>query len=356
MAHFGNKTEAAFVHASLREFIFCWQSRKKATLSLECSEGKASVNLSFNLGHPGEIHAKNKRNKSRKTPSRIKRDKARAIKFQNPVQSQSNPEPDNQNHYSQEILRDIEDHNSSLTADLVLNTQRDDGDDQDDDVEDEIYENEDEYGDEFENYDESEDNTDDDNEYENEDDDYEDNNDYEENLNEVESEEHGDEYDEDDDEESGQDNTEFNEMFSELLRKQLEQISKGMKDVENYVRSVDNSVRRVDNSVRRMETRTDKQERELVEMRRDLEKRLRNLRTTPSNIDRTRRPTPVPMREPVKKLYNSTVSTHVDERKKFKYASPGEGSAISSSRSQQPMQGSRHEACEAEAYLADALN
>ena len=206
MAHFGNKTEAAFVHASLREFIFCWQSRKKATLSLECSEGKASLNLSFNLGHPGEIHAKSKRNKSRKTPSRIRRDKDRAIKFQNSVQSQSNlpqtsakrqststveslpkraainpvnlssgpvvqlPAWDNQNHHSQEILRDIEDHNTSLTADLVLNTHRDDGDDQDDDVEDEIYENEDEYAHEFENYDESEDNTDDDNEYENEDD------------------------------------------------------------------------------------------------------------------------------------------------------------------------------------------
>ena len=91
MAHFGNKTEAAFIYASLRKVISCWRSSQKASLSLDCSEGKASLNLSCNLGHPDDRRGKSR--KSRKTPSRIRRDKARAAKYQNSTKPDQSVSP-----------------------------------------------------------------------------------------------------------------------------------------------------------------------------------------------------------------------------------------------------------------------
>ena len=91
MAHFGNKTEAAFIYASLRKVISCWRSSQKASLSLDCSEGKASLNLSCNLGHPDDRRGKSR--KSRKTPSRIRRDKARTAKYQNSTKADRSVSP-----------------------------------------------------------------------------------------------------------------------------------------------------------------------------------------------------------------------------------------------------------------------
>ena len=65
---------------SLNEFILCWQSKQKASFSFDCDKGQASIKFSCNLGYPGACDAERK--KARKTPCRIKRDRARAAKFQ----------------------------------------------------------------------------------------------------------------------------------------------------------------------------------------------------------------------------------------------------------------------------------
>ena len=85
MANLRSNSEEAFVLASLTEFIHCWKSKQKATFSIKCEEGEASINFSCRLGQPKEKHVKNvkpRRFEVKKTPSRTARDNARAAAFQ----------------------------------------------------------------------------------------------------------------------------------------------------------------------------------------------------------------------------------------------------------------------------------
>ena len=100
MAHLNRKTEVDFVFASLREFILCWQSKQKASFLIDCNEGLASINFSCNLGYPGACHLKPpmkpQKVKTKKTPSRTRRDNARAAEFQKSAelgQSKTHPSP-----------------------------------------------------------------------------------------------------------------------------------------------------------------------------------------------------------------------------------------------------------------------
>ena len=49
-------TEESFVLSSLKEFVKAWGSGNHAYFNLECKNGSACIQLSFNLGHPGETH------------------------------------------------------------------------------------------------------------------------------------------------------------------------------------------------------------------------------------------------------------------------------------------------------------
>ena len=80
MVHSNKRPEVKILFDSLNEFILCWQSRQKASFSFDCDNGQASIKFSCNLGYPGDCNAEPKR--ARKTPCRIKRDRARAAKFQ----------------------------------------------------------------------------------------------------------------------------------------------------------------------------------------------------------------------------------------------------------------------------------
>ena len=67
MTFYSSNSEVAFVFASLTEFINCWQSKQSASFSVECKDGKASVNFSCDLGLPGGKHVKTSSKK--KAPS-----------------------------------------------------------------------------------------------------------------------------------------------------------------------------------------------------------------------------------------------------------------------------------------------
>ena len=51
-----SNTEESFVLSSLKEFVKAWGSGNHAYFNLECKNGSAFIQLSFNLGHPGETH------------------------------------------------------------------------------------------------------------------------------------------------------------------------------------------------------------------------------------------------------------------------------------------------------------
>ena len=51
-----SNTEESFVLSSLKEFVKAWGSGNHAYFNLECKNGSACIQLSFNLGHPGETH------------------------------------------------------------------------------------------------------------------------------------------------------------------------------------------------------------------------------------------------------------------------------------------------------------
>ena len=49
-------TEAAFVMASVMEFLHVWRSGNEAFLSLECKEGKSTLSFKASLGRPKQSH------------------------------------------------------------------------------------------------------------------------------------------------------------------------------------------------------------------------------------------------------------------------------------------------------------
>ena len=51
-----SNTEEAFVLSSLKEFVKVWGSGRQGNFNLECRNGLACVKLSFDLGHPSDLH------------------------------------------------------------------------------------------------------------------------------------------------------------------------------------------------------------------------------------------------------------------------------------------------------------
>ena len=93
MVHLHRRPEVQILFDSLNEFILCWQSKQRASFSFDCDKGQTSIKFSCNLGYPGACDAEPK--KARKTPCRIKRDRARAAKFQklSELDQSSTPSP-----------------------------------------------------------------------------------------------------------------------------------------------------------------------------------------------------------------------------------------------------------------------
>ena len=75
-------TEEAFVFASLKEFIRVWRSGRQASLTLECKEGKTSLNFQVSLGRPDQSHFQDGRGQRRKSARRRQKNNARAAAFQ----------------------------------------------------------------------------------------------------------------------------------------------------------------------------------------------------------------------------------------------------------------------------------
>ena len=82
-------TEESFVLASVFEFMKTWASGQKSSLVLECDNGQAWLQLGFRLGHPSASHVSSPcyrsyqptKRRNRKSPSKVKRDRDRAILF-----------------------------------------------------------------------------------------------------------------------------------------------------------------------------------------------------------------------------------------------------------------------------------
>ena len=149
MIHSNRRPEVKTLFDSLNEFISCWLSKQKASFSIVCDEGHASINLSCNLGCP-ETFPNAEPKKTRKTPCKTRRNRARAIKHQNSVQNQSNlpkastklpavssPQERSATNpvntvvqlpvfHPPETLRENLDQDTSLLVDLTNHTPRDD--------------------------------------------------------------------------------------------------------------------------------------------------------------------------------------------------------------------------------------
>ena len=79
-------------------------SKQKASFLIDCNEGLASINLSCNLGYPGASNFKPQKVKTKKTPSRTRRDNSRAARFQNSARHQK------QQHHQQSVYQDVSSH------------------------------------------------------------------------------------------------------------------------------------------------------------------------------------------------------------------------------------------------------
>ena len=51
-----SNTDECFTLATLKEFVKLWGSGRQARLNLECCDGTAWANFSFQLGHPSQQH------------------------------------------------------------------------------------------------------------------------------------------------------------------------------------------------------------------------------------------------------------------------------------------------------------
>ena len=78
---FERNSEAGFVLATVTELVHLWRSKETASLTIECKDGKASINFKCDLGHPDKQHYKSKKIR-RKSANRISRNNARAAAFQ----------------------------------------------------------------------------------------------------------------------------------------------------------------------------------------------------------------------------------------------------------------------------------
>ena len=80
-AIFDRNSEQGFVFASMIEFFQCWSSKQEAALSIQCKQGRASLNFTCSLGEPDQQHVEVKKvfkRRKKKSPSQIKRDNSRA--------------------------------------------------------------------------------------------------------------------------------------------------------------------------------------------------------------------------------------------------------------------------------------
>ena len=78
---FDRNSEQGFVFASMIEFFQCWSSKQEAALSIQCKQGRASLNFTCSLGEPDQQHVEVKKvfkRRKKKSPSQIKRDNSRA--------------------------------------------------------------------------------------------------------------------------------------------------------------------------------------------------------------------------------------------------------------------------------------
>ena len=73
-------SEAAFVLASVMEFLHVWRSGDEASLSLQCKEGKTVLNFQVSLGSPDRPHFQHGRSRRvvKKSARRVEKDRARA--------------------------------------------------------------------------------------------------------------------------------------------------------------------------------------------------------------------------------------------------------------------------------------
>ena len=190
MIHSNRRPEVNTLFDSLNEFISCWLSKQKASFSIVCDEGHASINLSCNLGCP-ETFPNAEPKKTRKTPCKTRRNRARAIKHQNSVQDQSNlhkastklPAESSLQERSAtnpvntvaqlpvfhppETLRENLDQDTSLLVDLTNHTPRDDENEANNILEDDENESDEDENEVDENYDRYQDDDYDDKSFEN---------------------------------------------------------------------------------------------------------------------------------------------------------------------------------------------
>ena len=78
-------TEAAFVLSSVMEFLHVWRSGEESSLSLQCKEGKALLNLQVSLGSPDKSHFRHDKPRHgqprKKSERRKQKENARAAAY-----------------------------------------------------------------------------------------------------------------------------------------------------------------------------------------------------------------------------------------------------------------------------------
>ena len=82
------RSKESFVLASLKEFVKTWGTGRDGSFQLVCKDGQAKLSMEFSLEAPGSLHLtpsddnqnSSNREKRRKTPSTLRRDKKRGEK------------------------------------------------------------------------------------------------------------------------------------------------------------------------------------------------------------------------------------------------------------------------------------
>jgi hypothetical protein len=78
------RSEESFVLASLKEFVKTWGTGRDGSFQLVCKDGQTKLSMEFSLEAPGSLHFtpsednqnSSNREKRRKTPSTLRRDKS----------------------------------------------------------------------------------------------------------------------------------------------------------------------------------------------------------------------------------------------------------------------------------------
>ena len=68
-----NLSEEAFLLTSIREVIKVWSHHGQANFNLSVKDGKADLQLGFQLGHPGDPHL-DKEHQRYKSPAKKEKD------------------------------------------------------------------------------------------------------------------------------------------------------------------------------------------------------------------------------------------------------------------------------------------